>query len=225
MVCHDETVDRTTNSRGTIDNLSWAELEGLDNAYWFVDGRGAVRGEPDDEYVFRGRANADKEFRIARLDDVFDRYTELVINLDIKRCEPSVKPYDNEVVDMIRRFDRAETTIVASFHDLVVERIAINHGDIYVSAGPSAVAVAWQASRTDEALPSELQAFSALQVPASFGEITVVDQRFVDAAHASDIAVHVWTINEADEMEELLALGVDGIISDRPSVLASVLGL
>jgi len=166
---------------------------------------------------------SDSFFGIARLDDVFDRYAELVINLDIKRCEPDVAPYDGEVIEMIRRYDRTGRTIVASFHDVVVERVALQYGDVYVSAGPSATAVAWKASRTDNTMPDELRAFAALQVPVAFGGMTVIDQRFVDAAHATGLAVHAWTIDRADEMESLLALDVDGIISDCPSVLAEVL--
>ena len=63
----------------------------------------------------------------------------------------------------------------------------------------------------------------ALQVPTSFGEIEVVNQVFVDAAHNHGLAVHVWTINDRDEMNRLLDLDVDGLISDRPSELVNVL--
>ena len=63
----------------------------------------------------------------------------------------------------------------------------------------------------------------ALQVPASFGDLTLVDQRFVDVAHDQGLVVHVWTIEEEAEMERLCGLGVDGIITDRPSALAGVL--
>jgi glycerophosphoryl diester phosphodiesterase len=60
-------------------------------------------------------------------------------------------------------------------------------------------------------------------VPTSFGEIEVVNQVFVDAAHNHGLAVHVWTINETPEMERLLDLGVDGIITDTPSPLVQLL--
>ena len=50
-----------------------------------------------------------------------------------------------------------------------------------------------------------------------------MDARFVEVAHGVGLAVHVWTIDEEAEMERLLDLGVDGIITDRPSVLAEVL--
>jgi len=65
---------------------------------------------------------------------------------------------------------------------------------------------------------------SALQVPEHFGDIVVVDEKFVTAAHGAGLAVHVWTINDAESMGRLCDLGVDGIISDVPSVLAGVLG-
>jgi glycerophosphoryl diester phosphodiesterase len=60
-------------------------------------------------------------------------------------------------------------------------------------------------------------------VPAVVGDIVVVDEAFVDAAHGAGLAVHVWTIDKPEEMARLLDLGVDGIMSDRPSVLAAVL--
>jgi glycerophosphoryl diester phosphodiesterase len=63
----------------------------------------------------------------------------------------------------------------------------------------------------------------ALQVPARFGETTLVDEHFVEVAHRAGLAVHVWTIEEESEMRELCAMGVDGIITDRPTALVGVL--
>ena len=63
----------------------------------------------------------------------------------------------------------------------------------------------------------------ALQVPVGYGDLTLVDQRFVEVAHDQGLAVHVWTIEEEAEMERLCALGVDGIITDRPTALVGVL--
>ena len=64
----------------------------------------------------------------------------------------------------------------------------------------------------------------AFQVPETFGDITLVDELFVAAAHERDIAVHVWTVNDETSMRRLVGLGVDGIISDRPTLLSEVLG-
>ena len=54
------------------------------------------------------------------------------------------------------------------------------------------------------------------------GRLPLVDHRLVAAARRRGVAVHVWTINDADEMGRLLDLGVDGILSDRPSLLKEV---
>jgi glycerophosphoryl diester phosphodiesterase len=63
----------------------------------------------------------------------------------------------------------------------------------------------------------------ALQVPERQGDLVVVDDRFVETAHRHGLAVHVWTVNDADSMERLLQMGVDGIMTDVPSRLAAVL--
>jgi glycerophosphoryl diester phosphodiesterase len=60
-------------------------------------------------------------------------------------------------------------------------------------------------------------------VPTGARGVTLVDPRFVRAAHSRNIKVHVWTIDDRDEMVRLLDLGVDGIMTDRPAVLREVL--
>jgi glycerophosphoryl diester phosphodiesterase len=63
----------------------------------------------------------------------------------------------------------------------------------------------------------------ALQVPLRKGPVTLVDEKMVQAAHAVGMQVHVWTINDPDEMQLLLELGVDGIITDRPDLLNDII--
>ncbi|MGH9286629.1 MAG: glycerophosphodiester phosphodiesterase family protein, partial [Acidimicrobiales bacterium] len=63
----------------------------------------------------------------------------------------------------------------------------------------------------------------ALQVPRTLAELVVVDEPFVAAAHRAGLAVHVWTVDEEEEMELLCDLGVDGIMTDRPTALLGVL--
>ena len=89
------------------------------------------------------------------------------------------------------------------------------------SAGTVATAEAWRAVQAGEDLP-DIPAV-AFQVPERQGDLVVVDERFVAAAHRAGKAVHVWTVNDTESMERLLDLGVDGIISDVPTTLCGVL--
>ena len=66
-------------------------------------------------------------------------------------------------------------------------------------------------------------AFGAAQVPIRYRGAPVVDHRFVTSAHRADLAVHVWTIDDAATMDTLLDLGVDGIMTDEPTRLRDVL--
>jgi glycerophosphoryl diester phosphodiesterase len=61
------------------------------------------------------------------------------------------------------------------------------------------------------------------QVPVNQGRLRVVDKRLIDAAHRRGMEVHVWTIDDAKEMNQLLDLGVDGLVTDQPGILRDVL--
>jgi glycerophosphoryl diester phosphodiesterase len=63
----------------------------------------------------------------------------------------------------------------------------------------------------------------ALQVPIELNGLTVVTPEFVRRAHANGLAVHVWTINDRAAMEWLVDIGVDGVMTDRPTLLETVL--
>jgi glycerophosphoryl diester phosphodiesterase len=72
-------------------------------------------------------------------------------------------------------------------------------------------------------LLARLLRVQAVQVPVKYGRFTVVTQGFVRRCHRAGLQVHVWTINQRAEMQRLLALGVDGLISDRADILADVM--
>jgi glycerophosphoryl diester phosphodiesterase len=224
VVCHDATVDRTTGGKGAIADLVLAELRRLDNAYWWVPGQVVARDRPEADYVYRGRAPEDPSFGIASLDEVLEEFAGVFLNLDIKQTAPAVAPYEAALAKALRAHGRSDDVIVASFLDAATDAFAALAPEINTSAGTMATAEFHRAVQEGAAPPPSATRHQALQVPAMFGDITVVDERFVEAAHAAGLAVHVWTIDDADEMDRLLDLGVDGIMSDRPTVVAAVLG-
>ena len=222
VVCHDATVDRTTDGHGAVHSMTLAEVRALDNAYWFVPGGDETPGLDADAYPYRGRGPEDTDFAVATLAevlDVLDDHPHVAVNLDIKQTAPAVKPYEELLAAEIGRRANRDRFIVASFLDVATEAFARVAPDVAVSAGTLAVATFWRAMHQGEAPPPS--AHVALQVPATQGDIVVVDGRFVEVAHDNGLAVHVWTVNEEDAMERLLDLGVDGIISDVPTPLVA----
>jgi glycerophosphoryl diester phosphodiesterase len=221
VVCHDATVDRTTASSGTIASFTLAELRQMDFAYWWIPGADVTPGRPDDEYPFRGRAPGDPSFAIATLRDVLERFPGVVLNLDIKQTAPVVVPYEDTLARLLDEFGRTDDVIVASFLDQATDAFRTFAPSVPTSAGTIATADAWRAAQAGEDVP-DIPAV-AYQVPERQGDLVVVDERFVEAAHRAGKAVHVWTVNDTDSMEHLLGLGVDGIISDLPTTLSGVL--
>jgi glycerophosphoryl diester phosphodiesterase len=221
VVCHDETVDRTTNHLGAISDLTLAELREMDNAYWWIQGDAVTPGRDSGDYTLRGRAPRERALGIATLEEVATAFPGVALNLDIKQTGPEVEPYEQLLADELRRLGRTDSVIVASFHDAAIQAFRAVAPEVLTSAATGETAEFFFSLHgdADPVVPPAC----AFQVPATFGDVTVVDEMFVTAAHAAGVAVHVWTINDAEEMARLVDLGVDGIISDTPTPLAALL--
>ncbi len=221
VVCHDATVDRTTDGTGAIAELTLGQLRALDNAYRWAPGADVTPGLADDAYPFRGRAPADRRFGVALLDEVLEAFPDVVLNLDIKQTAPTVVPYEAALAHLLRRHGRTGDVIVASFLDAATDAFSELAPEIPTSAGTLTTADFVRALQAGVEPPASRHV--ALQVPVTVGDLVLVDERFVEAAHRHGLAVHVWTIEDEAEMEQLCGLGVDGIITDRPSALVGVL--
>ena len=220
VVCHDETVDRTTNHDGAIADFTLAELQEMDNAYWWVEGEAATPGLAPGAYRLRGRAPRDRTLGIATLAEVVMAFPGVLLNLDIKQSDPEVEPYEALLSEELTRFERRDSVIVASFHDAAIQRFRTLAPDVATSGATREIADFFFSLGEEEPVVAPCVAF---QVPSYFGEIEVVTERFVTAAHRGGVAVHVWTVNEVTEMTRLLDLGVDGLITDSPSALSALL--
>ena len=179
---------------------------------------GATRAD----YPFRGRAPADRSFGIATLREVLEQFPGVMLNLDIKQTAPVVAPYEESLARLLAEFGRTDDVIVASFLDPATDAFRRFAPSVPTSAGTMATAEAWRAVQAGEEVPDSPAV--AYQVPERQGDLVVVDEPFVAAAHRAGKAVHVWTVNDVASMERLLCLGVDGIISDVPTTLCGLLG-
>ncbi len=153
---------------------------------------------------------------VPRFEDLLARFPELRVNVDPK-SDRAVEP----LADVIQRMDALHRVCVGSFSDDRIERLRERLGpDLCTSLGPRATARLRAASF---GLPVGEVGGRCVQVPPTTRGRTLVDERFIDAAHRRGLHVHVWTIDEVDEMHRLLDLGVDGIMTDRPARLKQVL--
>lgn len=162
------------------------------------------------------RARVDGTEPIMRLEELFEAFPEARLNLDPKTAA-AVQP----LADTILRANAVERVMVGSFSDRRIEAVRRLVGDrLAVSAGPRQTTAILLRSR---GVPTAARWFHALQVPVAMRGVPVVTKRLVAHAHRQGTQVHVWTINDDREMHRLLDLGVDGIMTDRPETLRSVL--
>jgi glycerophosphoryl diester phosphodiesterase len=153
---------------------------------------------------------------IPLLEDLLTTWPDLRVNIDPKH-DAVVEP----LARVLRSLDAIERVCIGSFSDRRIRHLEEVLGpELCTSLGPKGVA---KLRASSFGLGRRHPGGRCVQVPTTAGGVTLVDRRFIDRAHASDLDVHVWTIDDPDEMNNLLDLGVDGIMTDLPSVLRSVL--
>lgn len=152
---------------------------------------------------------------LSRVEEVLEAFPDCRFNIDPK-SDAVVEPLARALFDC-----RAEERVcVASFEENRVHDLRKRLGPgLCWAPGKMGVARLWLASHgVKVATP-----FPTVQVPPRYKGVLLVTKRFVQAAQKRGLQVHVWTVNERDEMEALLNLGVDGLMTDRPSLLKEIL--
>jgi glycerophosphoryl diester phosphodiesterase len=202
VIFHDDRLDRVTNGKGFIKEWQWEDLRKLDAAYNFNPGSG---------FPLRGEG-----LRIPGLEEAMTAFPQVLFNIDLK--QPGM---EEAMAGFIKRHGFEERVLIASFFDGPLRRFRQLSGfSVATAAARWEVAAFWACSRFNKSL--DLGA-DALQVPRRMRGITLVDEKFIQAGHAAGLQVHAWTIDEPAEMRQLLDLGVDGIITNRPDLLDKVL--
>lgn len=154
---------------------------------------------------------------IPLLDELLDEFPDARLNIDCK-ADQALEP----LIRTLRDRDILDRVCIGSFSDRRLARVREEFGHrVCTSMGPREVASIALRSITFLPVRSAGPALAA-QVPVSQGPVPVTTERFVRNAHALGIQVHVWTIDDPAEMNRLLDLGVDGIMSDDTRALRDV---
>lgn len=208
VLCHDATVDRTTNGSGAIAELSFDALRRLDAGFGFRDDEG--------ETPFRGTG-----LTLPRLEEALGDFPTLRFNIEIKQEN---RLLCQRVLEIIDDFDAADRILLTAGEPSVMEilRGCLERHPCRVAQGAStADVVGFLGAALGSGSPPPHP--MVLQIPAEFQGAPLVTREFVEFAHRQGVEVHVWTINETPEMSRLLTLGVDGLVTDFPSRLKDLL--
>ena len=160
-------------------------------------------------------ARVDGREPIPLLEDVLGTWPEVRVNIDPK-ADTSVEP----LIEVLRRTASAQRVCIGAFSDERIDRVRAALGTgLCTGMGPDELVGLLRAFQ-GEAVEFRSQ---AAQIPThDFKGRPLATAELVEVAHRHGIAVHVWTIDDPDEMHRLLDLGVDGIMTDRPAVLREV---
>ncbi len=210
VVIHDPTVVRTTNGKGMVNELTLSEIKRLDAGYRF-----AIKRRNKEIYPFRS-----KGLTIPTLREVFSEFQNQRINIEIKQFEPQI---EDALFGIIKEMDMTDNVLVVSeSHEAIKRFRKISNNAIATGASVSEVRRFVIFMRL-KMMPLYIPTADAFQIPEYHGDYHLLTEEFIERAHKKNIKIHVWTINEKKEMERLIKLGVDGIMTDYPDLLSEVI--
>jgi glycerophosphoryl diester phosphodiesterase len=209
VLIHDPVVDRVSDGRGEVSAFSLRELQALDAGYRF---------SPDDgeSTPFRGRGLV-----IPMLEQAFNEFPGARFNLEIKAdSDEAIRA----TADVVARCERDALTLLTAERADLVQRLRAHlaERDLRVALGAGTEDVVEVIRSAADGSPPATPAM-ALQIPLEFANRPLVTDALIAHAHRHGIQVHVWTINDEAQMNALLDLGVDGIVTDEPARLAGLI--
>ncbi|MFS0779361.1 glycerophosphodiester phosphodiesterase [Neobacillus sp. 3P2-tot-E-2] len=212
VTIHDPSVDRTTNGKGNVADLTLAELQSFDAGYHFKDLEG--------DYSFRG-----KGVYIPTVDEMFQTFNDLKIEIEIKDDNPPerIEEIASKLWDLIEKYQMEDKIIIGSFDQKIIqifEKYA--KGRVAISAGKQEVksfVVFHKFFLRNLYVPTA----DAFQIPVEDSGFDLTDQRLIDGAHRLGLEIHYWTIDDPKTMEKLIDAGADGILTNRPDLLLNLL--
>jgi glycerophosphoryl diester phosphodiesterase len=208
VLIHDGAVERVTDGHGRVSELDLAALQRLDAGYRFSPDGG--RSHPQ-----RGSG-----LRIPTLREALEALPGVRFNIELKDDRPGLV---ERVVEAVAEAGRAALTLLTAADDALMarlrEHVAREGVDVALGACTHEVAAFALAAARGETPPDGPM---ALQIPPEFAGRPLVTPALLECAHRHGVQVHVWTVNDPGEIAALLDLGVDGIVSDFPARVASM---
>ena len=204
VVCHDETLERTTDGVGPVARRTAAELARVDAGCRFVDAAGQA--------TFRGQGVG-----VPALRDVLRRYKDVPIIVEMKLDHAEM---GRALVADLRAAGAADRVCAAGYGPRSIAAVRAELPEVATSGCHPEVRLA--VFRSIAGWPVRHVAYGGYQVPEWAGVLPVASPRFIRHAHRAGLKVEVWTVDEEADMRRLLAAGADGLISNRPDLAVGV---
>jgi glycerophosphoryl diester phosphodiesterase len=157
------------------------------------------------------------------LTQALDAFPTVRFNLDVKAKDAAaevgriVAPHAHRVLLTSFSDERRRYALAAADRSGVGIRPATSAGSATIARVLTALS-----ARSSRLVGRALKGVDALQVPERQGRLTIVTPRLIEAAHRHDVEVHVWTVNDPADMRRLIAMGVDGLVTDRADLALSI---
>ena len=208
VIWHDPTLERNTNGSGRIEDHTLEQLKTYDAGYTFTKDGGKT-------FPFRG-----KGIQLCTFEEALKACPDQRFNVDLKTKDLAIV---DVFIDVVRRNKAENRVLGASFHLSNLKELRKKEPRILTSITTEEVRFLLFLQKL-HLLPKHIGKGRRIvfQVPVSQGPIHVVTKGFVSQMHKRNAIIQVWTINERDEMRRLFAMGVDSIMTDRPSLLIEV---
>jgi glycerophosphoryl diester phosphodiesterase len=195
VVIHDDSVDRTTNGLGKVRNMTLAAIKELDAGSYY-------------DVAFKGE-------RVPTLSEVFETLgRRIFINIEIKNYASPLDNLPSQIASLVQKFNLGEFVLFSSFNPLALLKLRCLLPQV-----PSGLLIfhgimgGWARGWLGRRFPC--QAFHP--------DVRDVTPAFIESTHQTGRRMHVYTVNEPEDMKRLFALGVDGIFTDDPPLALNLL--
>ncbi len=190
VVFHDWSVERTTDGKGEIKDLTFEEILKLDNGSWFGT-------------EFKGE-------RVARLEELLEVIPEnLIINLELKSQAYDSRGLEEKVIGILNKKNREKNIIISSFSHESLMRV--REIDKHIKLG-----LLYEGYLID--LPKYIHNLD-IDIYSIHPGVSHVDEKFVKQIHEIGLKAYVWTVNDKKSAERMESYGIDGIITNYPNLL------
>ena len=210
VLMHDEKVDRTTDGTGLIEDLTLPELKQLDAAYQWSNDEGQT-------FPYRGQG-----IEVPTLEELFQKFSQMRYVIEIKLTQ---NPIDKPLCDLIRKYDMQDKVVIASFHDEAMQNFRKTCPQVATSASRGEVTKFVLLGKVflSGLVAPQYQSLQPPYDPRESMNIPIMTERFIREAHAKNVAVEPWTVDDPQMMRQYIEWGVDGIMTDRPDLMIEVL--